>query len=191
MGCLGDAEADICCYDECFVEKSEILINGEINKENLLLSITKGGSVSEEEQIVVKKSMVTCEDKLKRMAKQKTCKIGDNIFNFVQCVLTQNYLNCPNVTENEECKSLGTVLSKCKPITTPRTTTTSTTRRTTRTLPTTPETLKTSNSSTAKASRGHPQKVSNSSLAVTNVTVKPELNQNLSTKIPTQTDKKP
>lgn len=140
MGCLADVEADTCCYDQCFIEKSEIMINSQINKEKLVHAITKGGSVGIEDEKVVRNSLKTCDGILTSSKVSKyICRIPDNVFNFVQCVLRENYINCPNVTANQRCKELGNVMTACKPITTPKPTVASITKRTKATEMTTVE----------------------------------------------------
>ena len=113
MDCLADGSSDICCFDECFVERTGIFANNSLNIEKLVNSITKGGNVGELETEIVKNSVKKCKQINKILARELVCKIPDAVFSLVQCVLKENYLNCPNVQENEDCKSLGKVLNPC------------------------------------------------------------------------------
>lgn len=113
MDCLAEGSSDICCFDECFAERTGIVSNNSLNIEKLVNSITKGGNVSESETEIVKNSVQKCQKINKILVKDLVCKIPETVFVLVQCVLKENYLNCPNVQENEDCKFLGKVLNPC------------------------------------------------------------------------------
>lgn len=119
MECLAE-RGDVCCYDECFVEKTGLMWNNVLNSSNLNYSITRGGEVGEAEIKVVEDSMKKCANFLQETKTQTDfiCRIPPYVYLFVQCVLKNNYLNCPNVQENQGCKELGKVLMSCRPITT-------------------------------------------------------------------------
>ena len=120
MDCLAKDSGNICCFDECFAERTGIFANYSLNIEKLVNSITKGGNVTTSESEIVKNSVKTCKKINKSAVKQLVCKIPDTVYAFVQCVLRENYLNCPNVKENEDCRILAKVLNPCVALESPR-----------------------------------------------------------------------
>jgi hypothetical protein len=111
MECLSD-EGDTCCFDECFAMKSGIYYEEVFNASGVLNSITRDGTIGEEEIAVVKKSIATCEKKIKNSTGE-TCEIPLYVYAFTQCVFSENYKNCPSVKESLQCLEIGKLLTKC------------------------------------------------------------------------------
>lgn len=125
--CLTDQEEDededgICCYDKCFAEKTEIYRNKTYNVTALLNSITREKSVSDLEIKIVENSIEMCKPKLMNETKSLFCYIPDFLYKFTQCVLKENYKNCPKVHEDLQCKKLYNVLDECVPLKTTKST---------------------------------------------------------------------
>lgn len=112
MECLEEG-VDICCYDQCFVEKNGIFLNNSVNPTALLESITRGGNVGEEAVEVVKNSINKCRVGFNFNLTSLTCKIPEYVYIFTQCVLTENYINCPKLSESQECQELRKLIDPC------------------------------------------------------------------------------
>lgn len=148
MGCLdGDAEFDYsieCCFEDCFADSSGIYRDKVFNYTALLWSVTWGGEVDDELLKIAEQSIETCKSKVKLSDNSSSyCNIPTYVYRMTQCVLTENYMHCPEVTANREseCGELGTLLEKCgKVVTTlrPRKTRPTTTKKSTTKKITTP-----------------------------------------------------
>lgn len=112
MGCLEEG-IDICCYDQCFAEKSRIFYNNYMNESALLHSITRGGDVGEEAVKVVENSIKKCSVGINYNITSLTCKIPEYVYNFTQCILTENYINCPKLSESQDCQDLRKLIDPC------------------------------------------------------------------------------
>lgn len=137
MSCLdGDSEFDYsieCCFEDCFANSSGIYRDKEFNYTALLFSVTWGDDVDEETLKIAEQSIETCKAKVKLSDDSPSyCNIPSYVYHLTQCVLTENYMNCPNVTTNSECGEHKSYLEKCnKVITTskPRPTRKTTTKK--------------------------------------------------------------
>lgn len=129
MECLANG-GDTCCFDECFADRTGIYRNMLFNETALIDSVTKGRSVSPSEISVVEKSITKCSKKITNPI-LVACNIPVEVYEIVQCVLKENFKNCPKVLENPECQELGKVLQPCVMITTtlPTTLPTTTTKQ--------------------------------------------------------------
>lgn len=140
MSCLdGDSEFDYsieCCFEDCFANSSGIYRDKEFNYTALLFSVTWGGDVDEETLQIAEQSIETCKSKVKLSDNSSSyCNIPSYVYHLTQCVLTENYMNCPNVTTDSECKQYGSYLENCETLKTTRRTrpTRATTTKTTTT----------------------------------------------------------
>lgn len=114
MKCLEGDEDRNCCYEECFAEQSGIFKNDTFDSKALLFSITRGEQVEEEFVKITQQSIIKCpEGKTKGAI---VCGIPTSVYVAIQCVLTQNYINCPKVAASTECQSFKALLAPCKPI---------------------------------------------------------------------------
>lgn len=166
MSCLdGDSEFDYsieCCFEDCFANSSGIYRDKQFNYTALLYSVTWGGEVDEELQKIAEQSIETCKSKVKLSDNTPSyCSIPTYVYKLTQCVLTENYMHCPDVTadQNSECAELGSLLQKCDAVVTtakPRRTRPSTTKKSTTkkvTKPTKPKPSTTKKGSTTKRTR--------------------------------------
>lgn len=112
MECLEEG-VDICCYDQCFAERNGIFLNNSMNATALLDSITRGGDVGVEAVEVVKNSIKKCIAGIIYNITSVTCKIPEYVYNFTQCVLTENYINCPKLSDSQECQELRKLIDPC------------------------------------------------------------------------------
>jgi hypothetical protein len=117
MECLA-GRSNICCFDECFADRSGIFRNKFFNAEALIDSITRGRSIDLEEIAIVESSIKYCFKILNNTLNFSVCNIPEAYFRLIQCVLKENYKNCPNVLKDPECRTLGRVLESCIPVTT-------------------------------------------------------------------------
>lgn len=122
MSCLdGDSEFDYsieCCFEDCFANSSGIYRDKEFNYAALLFSVTWGGDVDEETLKIAEQSIETCKSKVKLSDSLAYCNIPSYVYQLTQCVLTENYMNCPNVTTNSECGEFKSYLEKCNRVVT-------------------------------------------------------------------------
>lgn len=163
MSCLdGDAEFDYsieCCFEDCFADTSGICRNKVLNYTALLSSVTWGGEVDDELLKIAEQSIETCKSKVKLSdISPSYCNIPTYVYLFTQCVLTENYMNCPEVTADpsSECAELGSQLKKCDKVVTtakPRKTRPTTTRKSTTKKVTKPTTSKKSTTKGVTKSR--------------------------------------
>jgi hypothetical protein len=126
MECLANG-GELCCYDECFADRSGIYRNKTFNELALINSITRGRSVDPVEIAIVENSIKYCYKTTDPNSSYLTCKIPDLFFRFIQCVLIENYKKCPRVLTDPECRTYGRFLESCTPGTSTTTTTTTAT----------------------------------------------------------------
>lgn len=166
MSCLdGDSEFDYsieCCFEDCFANTSGIFRDKEFNYTALLRSVTWGGDVDDETLKIAERSIETCKSKVKLSDnKPAYCNIPSYVYQLTQCVLTENYRNCPNVTSNAECGKLGSYLENCEKIVTtlrPAKTRKTTTKKTTLPKSSTKKKLKSKGTTTKRVTRSRTTK---------------------------------
>lgn len=112
MECLEEG-VDPCCYDICYAERNGLFFNNELNETALFHSITRRGDVGEEAVEVVKNSIKNCSAKINLNASSLTCNIPDYVYRFTQCVLSENFINCPKLSDSEDCQELTKLLRPC------------------------------------------------------------------------------
>lgn len=100
-----------CCYDQCFASTYQIWnsITSSVIYENILMAITRNNSISNDLIEIVNSSLKTCTVEILKVPTKKfeieKCEMNATMWWMTACILKNNYINCPNVTNNEECKS--------------------------------------------------------------------------------------
>lgn len=100
-----------CCYDHCFATTHGIwnLTTKSAVYENIMMAITKNNSIDNDLIAIVDSSLKTCAAEILNVPLKKfeveKCEMNATLYWMTACILKNNYLNCPNVTENEDCKS--------------------------------------------------------------------------------------
>lgn len=118
MECL-QGSADSCCFDECFAFESGVYKNDFFNVTALQLSITRLDTFEKEFIDATKNSIKKCKSKRgKSPAGTFICDMPATVVETSQCVLTENYLACPEM-QSKECLSFQKFLKPCKAITSP------------------------------------------------------------------------
>lgn len=114
MECLDGDNDDECCFDVCFGEMSGIIKNKVLNRTALILSITKGSQVDDQELKVTTNSLVKCAEHLRTMSMEAIGECGIRLYNLelTKCVLLENFNNCPNM--DSECKKYMRYANPCK-----------------------------------------------------------------------------
>lgn len=73
------------------------------------MAITKNNSIDNDLIAIVDSSLKTCAAEILNVPLKKfeveKCEMNATLYWMTACILKNNYLNCPNVTENEDCKS--------------------------------------------------------------------------------------
>lgn len=122
MKCL-DGDADECCFENCYITTIGLFQkNMQLNLTSLIFATTKNSNVDAETRQVARGSIEKCRSQYRNTNEQKYCEIPQWVFKLVQCVLSENFKLCPNVSKVAECTSLKTILEPCNAIETVMTT---------------------------------------------------------------------
>lgn len=99
-----------CCYDQCFASTYQLWSpdNRTVMNQNILMAITKNNSIDSDLITIVDNSLKTCSEEMLKQPSSyfatEHCEMNITLYWMTACILKQNYMNCPNVTEEAECK---------------------------------------------------------------------------------------
>lgn len=100
-----------CCYDQCFANTYKFWDDTTkiVNFKNIALAISRNNTIEPELQSIVDGSFKQCSTEIKEVPPKKFekehCEMSETMYWMAACILKYNYINCPNVTEFEECKA--------------------------------------------------------------------------------------
>jgi hypothetical protein len=101
-----------CCYLDCYLIRSGIYDRTWFNQTAIENSVTRRGSVTQEDLENHRNSSHSCI--VRWPLNDQICGVKRAVIEHLRCVMMQNYLNCPTVQKDEKCMALGEILESCE-----------------------------------------------------------------------------